>query len=131
MLLRKWYKGADGASGTFTNGKSSIGIDSGILLTSGQAKDAEGPNGNGGVDEVFRGFDANDELKRGASTENFFSGDSDLDTLIPQNSATQDATSLEIEFESAGGDVFLTTPSLLRSILILKVLSLTMFLAFS
>ncbi|WP_071517681.1 choice-of-anchor L domain-containing protein [Geitlerinema sp. PCC 9228] len=100
------YKGADGASGTFTNGKSSIGIDSGILLTSGQAKDAEGPNGNGDVDEVSGGFDENDELKRGASTENFFSGDSDLDTLIPQNSATQDATSLEIEFESAGGDVF-------------------------
>ena len=39
------YTGATAASGTFSGGAASgIGIDSGIILTTGAATDAEGPN---------------------------------------------------------------------------------------
>lgn len=83
------YSGANGASGTFTNGNSSgIGIDSGIILTTGQASSAVGPNSSTST----TGF-------------NGTAGDADLNALIPQSS-TEDATTLEFDFESAGGDVF-------------------------
>ncbi|WP_414621434.1 PEP-CTERM sorting domain-containing protein [Calothrix sp. CCY 0018] len=82
------YNGANGASGTFTNGNlSGIGIDSGIILTTGQASSAVGPN------------NADD-----TTTVNGTAGDADLDALIPQN--TRDAATLEFDFESAGGDIF-------------------------
>lgn len=83
------YTGASGASGTFTGGAASgIGIESGILLTSGDAAGAVGPNE---VDDY--------------TGSNGLAGDSDLDALIPGYS-TYDATILEFDFESAGGDLF-------------------------
>ncbi|NEP88828.1 MAG: PEP-CTERM sorting domain-containing protein [Okeania sp. SIO2C2] len=83
------YIGTGGASGIFTNGLSSgIGIDSGIILTTGTATDAQGPNNS-------------DEQ----TTENELPGDSDLDGLIP-GFTTEDATILEFDFESEGGDLY-------------------------
>ncbi|GGA42001.1 hypothetical protein CYANOKiyG1_60470 [Okeania sp. KiyG1] len=84
------YTGTAGASGIFTNGLSSgIGIDSGIILTTGTATDAEGPN------------DSDQK-----TTDNKLPGDSDLDGLIPQEQTTFDATILEFDFESEGGDLY-------------------------
>ncbi|NEP84437.1 MAG: PEP-CTERM sorting domain-containing protein [Okeania sp. SIO3B3] len=84
------YIGAPGASGIFTDGLSSgIGIDSGIILTTGTATDAEGPN---------------DSDKK--TTDNELPGDSDLDGLIPEEQTTFDATILEFDFESEGGDLY-------------------------
>lgn len=83
------YTGAAGASGFFTDGLSSgIGIDSGIILTTGSAENAIGPN-------------SSDEK----TTQNGLPGDSDLDGLIPGYS-TQDATILEFDFQTEGGNVF-------------------------
>ncbi|MFA5260364.1 MAG: choice-of-anchor L domain-containing protein [Candidatus Omnitrophota bacterium] len=83
------YTGANVASGTYTGGVSSgIGMESGIILTSGDASFAPGPNSEDGV-----------------TGTNYLSGDSDLNGLIPGYS-TYDATILEFDFESAGGDLF-------------------------
>ena len=83
------YNGANVASGTFTGGVSSgIGMESGIILTSGDASLAPGPNS-----------------QDGATGSNSYSGDSDLDNLIPGYN-TYDATTLEFDFESNGGDLF-------------------------
>jgi len=83
------YTGAAAASGIFTDGLSSgIGIDQGIILTTGTAKDAEGPN-----------------VSNDISTENNLPGDSDLDGLITE-SGTSDATILEFDFETEGGNLF-------------------------
>lgn len=83
------YTGAAAASGTFSDGiASGIGIDSGILLTSGAATNAVGPN--------------NSDSATGA---NGLGGDADLTSLIPGYS-TYDATVLEFDFTSAGGDLF-------------------------
>jgi hypothetical protein len=83
------YTGAPSASGTFTNGLSSgLDFDSGIVLTTGQASDAKGPNSDPAT-----------------TTVNDFPGDSDLDGLIPGFS-TNDATILEFDFTTDGGDLF-------------------------
>jgi hypothetical protein len=83
------YTGAAGASGIFTNGLSSgIGIDKGIILTTGSAVNAEGPN-----------------TEDGKTTDNGLPGDSDLNGLIP-GYTTNDATILEFDFTTAGGDVY-------------------------
>ncbi|AFY76330.1 PEP-CTERM putative exosortase interaction domain-containing protein [Pleurocapsa sp. PCC 7327] len=83
------YIGVNGAAGTFTNGLSSgIGIDQGIILTTGRATNAVGPNT---VDNI--------------SENNSTPGDADLSTLIG-GATTYDANILEFEFESAGGDLF-------------------------
>ena len=83
------YTGAGCASGTFTDGFiSGIGIDSGIILTTGCAKSAVGPN-----------------TSDGTTTSHWISGDSDLNGLIPGPS-TNDATILEFDIESKGGDLF-------------------------
>jgi hypothetical protein len=82
------YTGAAVASGTFTGGLSAgIGIESGIILTSGDASLAPGPN-----------------TLDGATGDNQLPGDTDLDTLTPD--PTFDATVLEFDFETAGGDLF-------------------------
>ena len=84
------YTGANVASGIFTDGLlSGIGIDKGIILTTGTAKDAEGPNHFDGSYKTRNGLD----------------GDPDLDTLIT-GSTTKDATTLEFQFYTEGGDVF-------------------------
>ena len=81
------YIGETTQSGTFTDG-SVIGIESGIILTSGDANDAVGPN----VSD--------------ATTTNWSSpGDADLDGLVAPF-ATQDAAVLEFDFTSDGGDLF-------------------------
>ncbi|MBR8827395.1 MAG: choice-of-anchor L domain-containing protein [Gomphosphaeria aponina SAG 52.96 = DSM 107014] len=81
------YTGAAGASGTFVDGDSSIGIETGIIMTSGQAAAAVGPNDS---DQT--------------STPNGTAGDADLDDLVTQG--TNDAVVLEFDFESEGGDLF-------------------------
>ena len=79
-------QGANGAAGTFTGGGATFGIESGIILTSGLAKSAEGPNNSDG-----------------ASTINGVGGSSALNSL---GYVTQDATVLSFDFTSAGGDLF-------------------------
>jgi hypothetical protein len=82
------YTGAATASGTFTGGTASgLGFDSGIIMTTGSANVAPGPN---------------NETNAGVS--NGFAGDADLDALVP--GAVFDAAVLEFDFESAGGDLF-------------------------
>lgn len=82
------YTGAASASGTFTGGLASgIGIDSGIILTTGDASLAEGPNS---ADDT--------------GVNNFLAGSSDLDPLASFD--TFDASILEFEFTTAGGDLF-------------------------
>ena len=83
------YTGAAVASGTFTDGLSSgIGMDSGILLTSGAATNAVGPNT---VPDI--------------TTDNGLGGDADLTSLIPGYS-TYDATVLEFDFTTSSNDIF-------------------------
>jgi hypothetical protein len=83
------YNGADGASGIFTGGQASgLGMESGILLTSGQATDAVGPN-----------------TSDGTGSDNGTAGDSDLDALIP-GYTTLDATVLEFDFTTTSGDLY-------------------------
>jgi hypothetical protein len=82
------FTGAGSAAGFFTGGLASgIGIDSGIILTSGNATLAPGPNGS----------DA-------ATGSNGLAGDASLTALVSK--PTYDATVLEFDFESAGGDLF-------------------------
>ena len=82
------YTGAPLASGLFVGGLSAgIGIESGIILTSGNAALAVGPN-----------------LLDDSDAANGLPGDSDLDGLIPE--VTLDATVLEFDFTTEGGDVF-------------------------
>lgn len=83
------YTGAALASGSFTGGTSSgvgLGINSGLILTSGLAADAVGPNNSDGT-----------------STGNGTLGDADLNGLIPQ--ATRDAASLEFSFTTTTGEL--------------------------
>lgn len=83
------YTGGDIASGTFTGGAASgIGIESGIILTSGQAIDAVGPNSNDGT-----------------SVDNGAVGDSQLDAIVAPND-TENASILEFDFTTTGGDLF-------------------------
>jgi hypothetical protein len=82
------------ASGGFTGGggNTGIGFASGVILTTGDANDAPGPNN---ADNT--------------TTVNGAPGDADLDALIPGFS-TQDATILQFDFQfgdgSTGGDLF-------------------------
>jgi hypothetical protein len=98
------YTGVTDQSGTFTGGTASgIGIDQGIVLTSGDGTDIDGPNAttvetksdeNPGADDI--------------STDLGLAGDSDLNTLSGQT--TFDAAVLEFIFQfgdgSMGGDLF-------------------------
>lgn len=82
------YIGGADQSGTFTDGLSSgIGIEDGIILTSGNANLAVGPN----TSDFSTGIVGS-------------AGDSDLGALIPQT--TRDAAILEFDFTSAGGNLF-------------------------
>ncbi|MDY6798065.1 MAG: choice-of-anchor L domain-containing protein [Pseudomonadota bacterium] len=90
------YIGATEQSGTFTGGLSAgLGFDSGLIMTSGDATLAPGPNSS----DV-----ANDLLGT--------AGDGDLDALITGSTTTNDAAVLEFEFRfgdgSIGGDLFFT-----------------------
>ena len=83
------YTGAAKASGTFTGGTSAgIGIDEGIILTTGDATLAPGPN-----DSEF------------AEANNGLAGDSSLDAIAA--GATFDASVLSFDFTTDTNDVFL------------------------
>jgi len=74
------YNGADNAVGFFEGENSNIGLDRGILLTTGDAVNAIGPNNEMGV-----------------STTNFLQGEEDLEQLI-SNPDINDAAVYEIKF---------------------------------
>ncbi len=83
------YTGTLIASGFFTNGlDAGIGINSGIVLTSGHASLITGVNTSDGI-----------------TGDNSLAGDADLNGLIP-GYTTFDATILSFDFESAGGNVY-------------------------
>jgi hypothetical protein len=83
------YTGAAKASGTFNGGLASgIGIDQGIVLTSGDATLIDNVNDNDS-----------------STGDNNLPGDSDLDSLIPGDT-TFDATILEFNFQTSTGDLF-------------------------
>ena len=82
------YIGDTNQSGFFSNGLASgIGIDSGIILTTGSAFDAPGPNNSDNT-----------------SVNTSSPGDADLNAIIGGN--TYDSASLTFDFESTGGDLF-------------------------
>ena len=90
------YTGAIAASGTFKGGLAAgIGIESGIILTTGLATNALPPNNNDGK-----------------STENGTPGDPDLNALLQARGGssagltTNDAAVLEFTFNSQGGNLF-------------------------
>lgn len=80
--------GAAGAFGTFSGGLSAgIGIDSGILLSTGNVSSAVGPNSSDSI-----------------STSHGTAGNADLSTLA--GSGTSDAALLNFDFDSDSGDLF-------------------------
>jgi hypothetical protein len=80
--------GAEGAFGTFTGGiDAGINIESGIILSTGTAINAVGPN-----------------ISDGLSTNHGMAGDSDLTAISGFN--TFDAATLTFDFSSDGGDIF-------------------------
>lgn len=82
------YVGDTNQSGFFTGGiASGIGIESGIILTTGSAFDAPGPN-------------TSDSTSVNTSSP----GDADLTAIVGTN--TNDSASLTFDFESTGGDLF-------------------------
>lgn len=85
------YTGSATSSGTFTGGFSSgLDFDTGVLLTTGAAQNAVGPNNDSGKSTNFGG-----------------AGDSDLTNL--SGYTTNDATVLSFDFEfdgGLGGDLF-------------------------
>jgi len=87
-----FYNGASFSSGIFTGGISSgIGIDSGIIITNGNASFAAGPNSS---DTTTR-FNL------------LVGGDSDLDSLVP-GITTNDATVLKFDFTTDTGELYIT-----------------------
>jgi hypothetical protein len=81
------FDGVSSAVGTFTGGISAgIGIESGILLTSGDIDNAVGPN-----------------TSDSTTTNNNLGGNALLDSL---SSPTNDASVLTFDFVSDGGDLF-------------------------
>jgi hypothetical protein len=80
------YTGAEVASGYFSDGiASEIGIDTGIVLTSGYASNLNGTS----------------NTSDGITGANVLAGDTQLDALIP-GYTTYDATILEFDFVSSG-----------------------------
>jgi hypothetical protein len=78
------YTGVSQAAGTFTGFGSAIGIADGILLTSGKAGGAVGPNNVGNY-----------------SVDNDQAGDSTLDSILPSGSSSRDASVLQFDFTVA------------------------------
>lgn len=82
------YTGTLAASGTFTGGyDAGIGISSGIVLTSGLASNVDSLND-----------------QDGATGNNGLAGDAQLTALV--GATTYDATVLQFDFTSAGGNLF-------------------------
>jgi predicted outer membrane repeat protein len=92
------YTGLSNAAGIFTGGAAAgLGMESGVILTNGDARLAPGANPN------QPGVNASDF----AGVPNMLAGDLDLTALVP-GYLTYDATVLEFDFTSRGGDLFLT-----------------------
>lgn len=81
------FIGAALASGTFSGAGGAIGIDEGVIFSSGDAADAVGPNV---LDDTTTAFGN--------------PGDADLDTASPN--PTFDAAGIEFEFTTTTGDLF-------------------------
>ena len=82
------YTGTSTSGGTFGDGMGAVGLDSGILLTSGSVANALGPNDS-----------------PNATASYGTAGDAQLDALIPGYS-THDATSLSFDFTTSTGDLY-------------------------
>ncbi len=81
------YRGGNGAAGLFCGGRSAVGFDSGIILTSGNVTNVLPPNDSAS-----------------ATATNAQPGDADLNGLIP-GFTTFDAAVLEFDFIPAGDTV--------------------------
>jgi hypothetical protein len=82
------YTGAPVAAGVFSNGNAAgLGIDTGILLTSGEAADAANASSTSNI----------------PSTGNGTPGDPQLSALLPGNPSTYDASELTFNFSLAPG----------------------------
>lgn len=81
------YSGVNAASGTFSAGTAIVGIENGILLTSGGVSVAPGPND-----------------QEGAGIANFAPGNAQLEALIPGGD-TFDASVLTIVFTPTGNQI--------------------------
>jgi PKD repeat protein len=83
------FTGAKVAGGTFTGGVADgLGIESGVILSSGDVANAVGPNTNDGI-----------------STANGTPGDADLDAIVGAGHTTFDAAVLEFDFVPTQGTV--------------------------
>lgn len=81
------FTGAKVAGGSFTGGLADgIGIDSGVILSSGDIANAKGPNNDSGV-----------------TGENDTPGDPDLDVIVGEGHHTEDAAVLEFDFVPTQG----------------------------
>lgn len=99
------YTGVENQSGTFSNGDASgIGIDDGIVLTSGDGNEIDGPNNTSVESKSSFAIGDTDDINTILGQP----GDSDLTGLAGQE--TFDAAVLEFDFQfgdgSAGGDLF-------------------------
>ena len=74
------YTGDNSAGGTFNDGTGIVGIENGVILSSGKIADVVGPNNSDGMTTNFNR-----------------AGDPDLQTLIP-GYPTHDAAVLEFDF---------------------------------
>jgi len=87
-ISNETYTGAASAAGGFAGGVSAgIGIEQGIILSSGAVEDAVGPNDNDGTTTAY-----------------FTAGDTDLDSLA--GVSTHDAAVLEFDFTSQGDSLY-------------------------
>jgi hypothetical protein len=75
------YTGAQRAAGTFTSSSNILGFTSGIVLSSGSARNVAGTN-----------------CENGMSVDNGEPGDADLNTIVGEGSTTNDASVLEFDF---------------------------------
>ena len=83
------FTGAKIAGGSFTGGLADgLGIDTGVILSSGDVANAVGPNNNPGI-----------------STSNDTPGDPNLDVIVGTGHATFDAAVLEFDFVPTEGTV--------------------------
>jgi len=91
------YVGVTDQSGTFTGGASSVGIASGIIMTSGNAPAVSGSNAGQSAETLGVGNTGNDNLSVNLNT----AGDADLTTLAGHS--TFDAAVLEFDFQFGDG----------------------------
>ena len=75
------YTGAQRAAGTFTSSSNILGFTSGIVLSSGSARNVAGTN-----------------CENGMSVDNGEPGDADLNTIVGEGNTTNDAAVLEFDF---------------------------------